>query len=273
MIARSSIVSSSSFDLVDEGTFEPVGDSSPPATRRCGRARRSRQWSRVRRRASRERAWAPRCRRHPGRGGLGSRPRQHRDDAEHGLRRSCATDPPWHRTSEDAPLQLRTVARIDRPESRVAVRDSGLSGPVWTLMAQTALLCRGKDSNLRRLSRRVYSPLPLAARAPLQEAAIVASGRGAVRRDRRRGRAGRVGDCAPARPRRGARAARRQEALSARQGLRRRAHRPRRPRAPVRRRARRRGRRAPLRAARRLPEALRAPQRRAARPDDETASP
>ena len=37
-----------------------------------------------------------------------------------------------------------------------------------TLLAPL-LVCRGKDSNLRRLSRRVYSPLPLAARAPLRE--------------------------------------------------------------------------------------------------------
>ena len=35
-------------------------------------------------------------------------------------------------------------------------------------------ICRGKDSNLRRLSRRVYSPLPLAARAPLRDCWSVA---------------------------------------------------------------------------------------------------
>ena len=67
--------------------------------------------------------------------------------------------------------------------------------------------CRGKDSNLRRLSRRVYSPLPLAARAPLRECGQCSRTRaydpgGAVRRDRRRRRAGGVGDGDPARARR-----------------------------------------------------------------------
>ncbi len=57
-----------------------------------------------------------------------------------------------------------------------------------------------EDSNLRRLSRRVYSPFPLAARAhPLERARIVASRRAALRRARRRRRAGRLDDRAPAR--------------------------------------------------------------------------
>ena len=37
-----------------------------------------------------------------------------------------------------------------------------------------------EDSNLRRLSRRVYSPFPLATRAHPREKAIVALGRGAL---------------------------------------------------------------------------------------------
>ncbi len=138
--------------------------------------------------------------------------------------------------------------------------------------------CRGKDSNLRRLSRRVYSPLPLAARAPLRAIAECSRTRGvrsvggAVRRDRRRRGACGLGDRDPARTWRREGAARRSRPVSARQAVRRRPHRAGRAGATGRRLARGRGRRALLRGAAPLPEALRAAKRDAARPDDAAAA-
>ncbi len=48
-----------------------------------------------------------------------------------------------------------------------------LCGPVQTLKSHAAkfLWWRGEDSNLRRLSRQIYSLIPLATREPLQKQA------------------------------------------------------------------------------------------------------
>jgi hypothetical protein len=68
--------------------------------------------------------------------------------------------------------------RFTRPQarlrsSRAACRRRGGS---WGNHGLPHERCRGEDSNLRRLSQRVYSPPPLATREPLRERAIVALG-------------------------------------------------------------------------------------------------
>jgi hypothetical protein len=70
------------------------------------------------------------------------------------------------------PVRHRSSISCANPALAAHVTFGGMRFPAWVDRAEWGR----EDSNLRRLSRRVYSPFPLAARAhPLERRAIVAS--------------------------------------------------------------------------------------------------
>ena len=105
-----------------------------------------------------------------------------------------SSSPTWPRRDTKLWWRGRITPRLRRSALRVAAPCAALSGasrlrrtsfrfsssPTWP-RRDTKLWWRGEDSNLRRLSRQIYSLIPLTAREPLQKrGGILWQGSGAV---------------------------------------------------------------------------------------------